>query len=141
MTAAATRHLDDKHILKFRSARHDSRGVRICVDVTRPLTCNLRRRTFLRQQGGKFALIIVLRRIKARNINTRHLRQRHQTLLLAFLAVDGIQNMLHCFLALADNKGVSHGSQRLGIKGSTGTANNHQRLTLIALRRPQADIA
>ena len=125
MTAAATRHLDDKHILKFRSARHDSRGVRIRVDITRPLARYLCRRTFLRQQGGKLALIIVLRRIKAGNINARHLRQRRQTLLLAFLPVDGIQHMLHCFLALADNKGVSHSSQRFGIKGSTGTADNH----------------
>ena len=141
VTAAATRHLDDKHILKFRSARHDSRGVRICVDITRPLACNLRRRTFLRQQGGKLALVIVLRYIEGRNINSRHLCQRRQTRILAFLAVDGIQHMLHCFLALADNKGVSHSSQRLGIKGGTGTADNHQRLSLITLRRPQADIA
>ena len=141
VTSAATRHLDDKHILKFRSARNDSRGVRISVDITRPLARYLRRRTFLRQQGGKLALVIVLRRIQAGNINARHLRQRRQALLLAFLAVDGIQHVLYCFLALADNKGVSHSSQRLGIKGGTGTADNHQRLALIALRRPQADIA
>ena len=141
MTPTAASHLDDIHILELRPARHNRGRMRKGVDITHPLTRHRLRHACCSLQTGELALVIVLRRIKARHINAWQLRQRQQTLLLAVLSINLIQNMLHRLLALADNKGISHGSQRLGIKRCARPADNHQRLTRIALRCTQLHVA
>ncbi len=95
----------------------------------------------MRYKGGKITVCIILSLVKLGHIHPRKLRQGGQALLLAALGINNVQNALHRFLTLANNKGVSHGRQRLRVKGGTRPAHNHQRLALVALSRTQADIA
>ena len=143
VTATAASDLHDVHILKFRTTAHDGCGVGIGIDITHPLTlyyCGSLA-AFLDLQSGKAAVLIVLCLVKRRHIHPRHLRQLGKALSFTITSVDDIQNPLHRVLALADDKGIGYGCQRLRIEGGAGPTDNHQRLALVSLRRPQLDIA
>ena len=79
--------------------------------------------------------------VKRRHIHARQLRKLSQALRLAASGVDNVQNTLHRILALADDEGIGYGGQGLWVKGCAGPANDYQGLALVALRRPQLDIA
>ena len=115
--------------------------MRISVDILHPLPGNAARRTVSRLQTGKLPLFVILRIVKGRHVHAGQRRQTAQTFLLAAFRINHIQNPLHCFFALANDKSVGNGSQRLRIKGSARTADNQQRLLLVALCRPQLNIS
>ena len=141
MSATTTSNFYDIHIFKFSTACHDSRSMRISVNIFHPLACNFCRHTLIVSHTYKFIVFVVFRSVVFRYINTGKICQTQKLFFLSCISINGIKNLLDSFFTFANNESICHRSQRFRIKSSTRTSNDNKRFFFITHFSTQLDVA
>ena len=141
MSATATSNFYNIHIFKFSTACHDSRSMRISVNIFHPLACDFCRHTLIVSHTYKFIVFIVFRSVVFRHINTGKICQIQKFFFLSGIGINGIKNLLDSFFTFANNESICHCSQRFRIKSSTRTAYDNEGFFFVTQFRTQLNVA